>query len=210
MSFVGNAENVMPICIKLCIVLFLMYYLPTIYPSNDEDKEGLVVLPSLLYVQFDFSMLQTWALLHITAIWGQSCIWQTPYLTSWPAEQEHKWLNEKSTVTWLKVMPWQRDVNHPSLLISYRQRKVEVTSTLDTFIFCFHYTVDDCSPILLAWFIFPIKHEKTTHAWPQVSNSVLNASQSYWNAEKQTSYITIFVGAEMRLIWWSQKMISVP
>ncbi len=73
-------------------------------------------------------------------------------------------------------MPWQRDMNHPSLLISYRQRKMEVTSTLDTFIFCFHYTVDDCSQILLTWFVFPIKHEKTPHAWPQVSNSVLNIS----------------------------------
>ncbi len=73
-------------------------------------------------------------------------------------------------------MPWQRDMNHPSLLISYRQRKMEVTSTLDTFIFCFHYTVDDCSQILLTWFVFPIKHEKTPHAWPHVSNSVLNIS----------------------------------
>lgn len=107
---------------------------------------------------------------------------------------------QMSTVTCLKVMPWQRDMNHPSLLISYRQRKVEVTSTLDTFIFCFHYTVNVCSQILLTWFMFPRKHEKTTHAWPQVCNSVLNASQIYWNAEKQTSYTTIFVGVSQMMV----------
>lgn len=79
---------------------------------------------SLLHVEFDLSMpsILSFQAPNVSII--TNSLYLTPYLTSWLPEQEHKWLDEKSTVTQLKVKPWQRDACAPSITINQLQTEI--------------------------------------------------------------------------------------